>query len=208
MLNAFPSETDPHASSNATRDDAEAVDNYRIALAGDQRDTLSEPLVFLHKGLQRERIASAMLMKLTTVKDSANDAALLYDYFINGFNGLRRDFRQAFYPLLREYCLPDDSIDRLLARIERDMPSQSALNEKASKVILSISKGYAPNRSEKKLLASFARELQRHVAISNAAIFPIARLRLDDAAREQLSAQLRAIRAASGETSEQNGECS
>jgi hypothetical protein len=107
------------------------------------------------------------------------------------------DEEEDFFPLLRRRCLPEDDVEQVLGILSADHKADAV---KAAKVLAlldaSVAARTAPgSRPEgRATLNEFASQERQHLALENAVVLPIARLRLSEADLRALSGRLAARR--------------
>ena len=107
------------------------------------------------------------------------------------------DEEEDLFPLLRRRCLPEDELGALLGALSADHHDDQ---ERASALVTVLEKavadGIAPghDRESRCLFTDFAMLERRHIALENAVVLPIARLRLTDADLQALSRRMAARR--------------
>lgn len=107
------------------------------------------------------------------------------------------DEEEDVFPLLRRRCLPEDDIEEILGRLGREHAEDKALSERARDVLNAcLIVRQAPHAIEggAEALKSFAQHERRHLALENAVIIPLARLRLSGSDIEMLGRRFMARR--------------
>jgi len=91
------------------------------------------------------------------------------------------------FPLLRRRCLPEDEIDRAIARLTGDHDAARPETRRTIAILERIEAGgRAPDTDERRALADYAARTERHLTLENAVILPLARSRLTPADLETL----------------------
>lgn len=161
-------------------------------------DLLREPLVWFFAEHYRHRDVCARLLTLSA--SVTFDESALRDVF--GF--LERDLpihiideEDDLFPLLRRRCEPDDQIESVLGMLSgehandiRDAAAVKALVKKAA----AEERGLACYKEAPLVIGPFCRQQKRHIAVENAVILPIARLRLTENDLKNLGRRLAARR--------------
>lgn len=91
------------------------------------------------------------------------------------------DEEEDLFPLLRRRCLPEDEIEEILGRLGREHAEDKALSERARDVLNACLIVRQPPQAidgGAEALATFAHHERRHLALENAVLIPLARLRL------------------------------
>lgn len=107
------------------------------------------------------------------------------------------DEEDDLFPLLRRRCQPSDELDSVLGALSAehrdDLDRTRALIAELERA---LADGRVPghDRENRRLFTEFARHERRHIALENAVVLPIARLRLTVADLRSLSVRLAARR--------------
>ena len=107
------------------------------------------------------------------------------------------DEEEDLFPLLRRRALPEDEIENVLGRLSaehRTDATQSQVVRERLEAALIAQRAPALDPEVKSVLLTFARHELRHLALENAVVLPIARLRLTAADLTALSRRLAARR--------------
>jgi hemerythrin-like domain-containing protein len=107
------------------------------------------------------------------------------------------DEEEDLFPMLRRRCEPEDDLESVLgvlsAEHRSDITAAGAVREKLQ-ACLDERKAPGLDFATRKALTDFARHQRRHIALENAVVLPIARLRLDAADLRTLGRRLAARR--------------
>lgn len=107
------------------------------------------------------------------------------------------DEEDDLFPLLRRRCQPADELDAVLGALSAEHRNDL---QQARALIVALEQalggGGAPghDRETRRLFTDFAQHERRHIAVENAVVLPIARLRLTAADLRSLSVRLAARR--------------
>jgi len=107
------------------------------------------------------------------------------------------DEEDDLFPLLRRRCQPTDELDAVLGALSAEHRDDL---QQARAVVTALEQalggGGAPgfDRETRRLFTDFAQHERRHIAVENAVVLPIARLRLTAADLRSLSVRLAARR--------------
>ncbi len=101
---------------------------------------------------------------------------------------------QAFFPLLREHCEPQDGIDRVLDRLSGDHAIDNKFREDLVRALSNAADGGDLDASVRRQFRAFSEHVRQHIALENAVVLPIARARLNAAALQRLDELLQALR--------------
>lgn len=161
-------------------------------------DLLREPLVWFFAEHYRHREVCARLLTLSTAV--AFDESALSD--VRSF--MERDLpvhiideEDDLFPLLRRRCEPDDQIEKVLGMLSgehaNDMRDAAAVKALVTNAVKE-KRGLACYRETRAMIEPFCSQQKRHIAVENAVILPIARLRLTDSDLKNLGRRLAARR--------------
>ena len=107
------------------------------------------------------------------------------------------DEEEDFFPLLRKRCLAEDDIDDVLDRLTSEHSADKALSSGIRDTLnacVILRKPPCAIEGGAEALRTFAAQERRHLALENAVIIPIARLRLNADDLKSLSERLLARR--------------
>lgn len=100
---------------------------------------------------------------------------------------------QAFFPLLRENCEPQDGMDRLLARLSAEHETDDEFRQKLAPALSRAAEGGELDSSTRRKLRVFSEHLRQHIALENAVVLPIARARLTGPKLDRLGELLKSL---------------
>ena len=145
-------------------------------------ELLREPLVWFFAEHYRHRDVCKHLLLMAESDD----------FDCNVYKGVRSflehdlpmhilDEEEGLFPLLRKRCEPDDQIEKILDMLSGehvgDMRESDAVCDLLDRAI-SERFGLANYKETSKIVLPFCKSQQRHIAVENAVVLPIARLRL------------------------------
>lgn len=107
------------------------------------------------------------------------------------------DEEEDLFPLLRRRCLPEDDVEGVLGVLSAEHKVDGVLGVQVRDYLEAcLEQHTAPGAdlSRRKDLKAFASQERRHLALENAVVLPIARLRLSDEDLRGLSRRLAARR--------------
>lgn len=161
-------------------------------------ELVREPLEFLFAEHYRHRQMCRALEQLAQHQEFAGDSAAELDAFIGRDLAFHvQDEEEDLFPLLRRRCAPEDEIDAILEVLSGEHALDKRLAAAAADVLKkSIVRGVPVSAIEggPAALQHLAEQERRHLALENAVIMPIARLRLTAADKEALAAAFAARR--------------
>ena len=94
--------------------------------------------------------------------------------------------KRDLFPILRQRAEPDDGVDVLLARLERDDQDMADARNRVLKILWAMSVGRHVSAERRAQLAAYAKTERERLALEKAVMMPLARVRLTQADREQL----------------------
>lgn len=160
--------------------------------------TPHDPLEFiLSEHLNHRRMCNALeRLAALTEFDAARITAML-DYIRFDLTLHVIDEEEDFFPLLRKRCLAEDDIDDVLDRLTSEHSEDKALSSSVRDTLnacVILRKPPCAIEGGAEALLTFAAQERRHLALENAVIIPIARLRLNAEDLHSLSKRLLARR--------------
>lgn len=161
-------------------------------------DLLNEPLVWLFAEHYRHRDICARLTRLST-EVVCDEPALreVIDFFEIDLPLHIIDEEDDLFPLLRRRCEPEDQIERVLGMLSLDHSRDQTAAAKVKDLMeraLEKQTGLACLADAGTIIANFCALQKNHIALENAVVLPIARLRLSDTDLGALSKRLSARR--------------
>lgn len=163
-----------------------------------QADLLNEPLNFFFAEHFRHRQLCAMIDALSAaVVYDADRVDQVVDFLRLDAAVHIIDEEQDLFPLLRRRCLPEDELERVLGVLSVEHRADAVLGG----VVRTHLEACQSTRSapgldpeKRKALSAFATQERRHLALENAVVLPIARLRLTADDLQNLGRRLAARR--------------
>jgi hemerythrin-like domain-containing protein len=161
-------------------------------------DLLTDPIAWFFAEHQRHR-QFCDLMQRTSLASLYDEKALLWllDFVVNELPMHVLDEERDLFPLLRARAEPEDNIDQVLDRLSdehgKDLDRATAVRrylEACLRMEVPIKRSYMRRRA----LEAFAIQERSHLALENAVVLPIARLRLSESDLAKLSRGLAARR--------------
>jgi hemerythrin-like domain-containing protein len=157
---------------------------------------LREPLEFLFAEHYRHRQMCRALEQLAALSEFAGVSMRSVERFLSHDLVLHvKDEEEDFFPLLRQRCEPEDDIDAVLDQLSEEHRADERY-ARAAQVALSVSlaNGVAisQTRGGADALLRLAAQERRHLALENAVVMPIARIRLAERDLQHLSSRFAA----------------
>lgn len=161
-------------------------------------DLVRDPLSFFFAEHYRHRQLCKMIDELSTATffDGAKIARVA-DFLRFEAPIHIIDEEEDLFPLLRRRCLEEDDLEGVLGVLAADHKADAVLGAAVRRHLEhSLETRLAPggDLEKRKALASFAAQERRHLALENAIVLPIARLRLSEEDLASLSRRLAARR--------------
>jgi iron-sulfur cluster repair protein YtfE (RIC family) len=160
---------------------------------------LSEPLHFFFAEHFRQRQLFNCLDQLAAAETLDPDLAAAILAFMRNDMVLHLLDEQDLFPLMQQRCSPQDEIEPVVSVLLAD---HAGHRRQASKIIRGLEKAMAEAQPPQgyrglgKAMRDFARKERRHLALENAVVLPLARLRLKAGDLDFLSRSLTARRVA------------
>ena len=160
-----------------------------------EADLIEVPLEFIFADHHRQRQAALMLNLIAAGGFEENGVRNLIKFLNEDFARHIADEELGFFPLLRERCLPEDKIDALIARLVDEHKDDESHGGAAITLLENRLAGHDLNEKEKEKISAFAEHILQHLAVENAVLLPIARVRMDADSLKALSIMLKERRA-------------
>ncbi len=157
---------------------------------------LSDPLEYFFADHHRQRQAAHIILMIADGQFSERGVKALIDFLETDFTRHVADEEISFFPLLRQNCLPEDGMDALLDKLVEDHKDDETAGAEAVELLKARLGGRRLKEEECEALRTFAEHIKSHLALENAALLPIARLRMDPHALGLLSNSLQERRKA------------
>ncbi|MEZ5862937.1 MAG: hemerythrin domain-containing protein [Geminicoccaceae bacterium] len=157
---------------------------------------LRRPLDFLTADHHRHRVLCRLADTLAAKTGSDPGLARSVGTFISRDMAIHViDEEQDLFPLLRRRAVPEDAIDAVLGRLAAEHGSSGVLAARLGRALDEAALTARPlDRSTRLDLAEFARGEREHLALENAIVMPLARLRLTTGDLRALSLRMAARR--------------
>lgn len=166
----------------------------RAQVAETPDDLLSDPIAWFFAEHHRHR-QFCDLMQRASMAPTFDEEVLswLLDFVVHELALHVLDEEEDLFPLMRSRARPEDDLDRLLGRLSaehaKDLTRAAAVRhhlEACLRQQVPISR----NNVRRRALESFAAQERSHLALENAVVLPIARLRLTERDLVELSNRL------------------
>lgn len=161
-------------------------------------ELVHEPLTMLFAEHYRHRQLCKLIDRVGTATILLRDEAQeILDFLRHDMPLHIIDEEDDLFPLLRRRCQPADELDAVLGALSaehRDDLEQSRTLTRALEQAMSDDQAPARDRTTRRLFTDYAQHERRHIALENAVVLPIARLRLSATDLRSLSTRLAARR--------------
>ena len=152
---------------------------------------IDDPIEFIFADHLRQRQAAIILTMVAAGDFDRNGVRNLVTFFKKDFAFHIADEELGFFPLLREQCLAEDKIDSLIARLVDEHKGDETLGDEVIKLLEARLEGEELSKRAAAKLSSFAEHILQHLAVENAVLLPIARVRMNNASLDALSKMLK-----------------
>jgi len=139
---------------------------------------INRPIDYIFAEHNRQREASIMLLMIAAGEIDTRGMTKLIKFFEIDFALHIGDEEVALFPLLRQHCLAEDKIDRILLRLQDEHRKDEASVEDVIDVLKGRLAGVPLTANTSLRLRSFADHIHSHLALENGVVLPIARVRL------------------------------
>lgn len=159
---------------------------------------LREPLVWFFAEHYRHRDVCRRLLRLCgTIEHDADALEEIVDFLENDLALHVIDEEDDLFPLMRRRCAPEDQIETVLGMLSgehaKDLDQARAVSALVTSAV-SDRRGLATYPEAEAVIEPFCAFQQRHIAVENAVVLPIARLRLTAGDLRSLGQRLAARR--------------
>ncbi len=157
---------------------------------------LRRPLDYLMADHHRQRVLCRLADELAAAGGPEVELALTLGNFIARDMAIHViDEEQDLFPLLRRRAVPEDAIDAILGRLAAEHASAGVLVARLGRALGEAALSGRPlDRSTRRDLVELARGEREHLALENAIVMPLARLRLTESDLRALSLRMAARR--------------
>jgi hemerythrin-like domain-containing protein len=155
---------------------------------------INSPLNFIFAEHHRQREAASILTMLADGEFDVKGVKALLEFLEVDFALHIGDEELALFPMLREHCLPEDHVDRILERLEDEHREDEASVEAVAEVLRERLSSNSIVEGDKRRLRLFAEHIRQHLALENGVLLPIARVRLREQELRVLSDMFKARR--------------
>ena len=148
---------------------------------------IDSPLNFIFAEHHRQREAASILTMLADGEFDLGGVKALLLFLEKDFALHIGDEELALFPMLREHCLPEDNVERILDRLEDEHREDESSVEAVAEILRASISENAMKEDGKRRLRLFAEHICQHLALENGVLLPIARVRLREQELKMLS---------------------
>lgn len=156
---------------------------------------IDDPIEFIFADHHRQRKASLILNMVAAGDFEETGIGALIKFMKEDFALHIADEELGFFPLLRERCLAEDQIEPLIARLVAEHKDDESVGDTVIALLEKRLAGEKLSYDATRRISAFAEHILQHLAIENAVLLPIARVRMDKASLKVLSGMLKERRA-------------
>lgn len=180
--------TDPPTEHKGGNGDRE---NDSWAISPMSIDLIDNPIDFILAEHHRQREAAMLLTRIADGEYDAGGVEALRDFLEEDFALHIGDEEIALFPILREHCLPEDNVDRIMERLLAEHRDDETLGEETVEILNRLLAGESLTENAGRRLRRFAEHICQHLALENGVLLPIARVRLGVHVLDELADILR-----------------
>ena len=159
-------------------------------------ELLDEPLEFIFADHFRQRFVCSLIRQIAEGREVSQSEATEMGYFLVHDLPLHHaDEEEDLFPALIKSARPEDNIKQTIARLNDDHIIGSAETSRVRNLLSEFALGTA-NRSKSALrtLKLYAQSENKHLAIENSVVLPIARVRLSKRQLQPMSNSMKSRR--------------
>ncbi len=139
---------------------------------------INSPLDFIFAEHYRQREAANILTMIADGEFNAEGVQSLIEFLETDFDIHISDEEIVLFPILKQHCLPEDNVERIIDRLQDEHREDEASNETIISILKSMKGANNLNRRQKSQIRAFAEHICQHLALENGVLLPIARVRL------------------------------
>ncbi len=170
----------------------------RVEIEAPAESMLQDPLVWFFAEHYRHRqvcqklseSAQSVILNVSQTKD-------ILEFLENDLPLHIIDEEDDLFPLLRRRCEPEDKLERTLGMLSGEHASDMNIGKDLVSVLrqtLKNGRGLGTSQRAKDVIETFTTSQRRHIALENAVVLPIAKMRLTKADKKALGRRLAARR--------------
>ena len=152
---------------------------------------IDSPLDFIFAEHHRQRQAALILTMIADGDFNKTGVTRLIDFLESDFALHIMDEELSFFPTLKSRCVPEDNIEALITRLVEEHRKDESVSEEVLTILKTSVLAEKMSEDEARCLRAFAEHIRQHLAVENAVLLPIARVRLDEAELAFLSKEMK-----------------
>lgn len=159
-------------------------------------DLLDEPLEFIFADHFRQRFVCSLIRQIAEGRGVSGDEATEIGNFLTHDLPLHHiDEEQDLFPALLKSARPEDDIKQTIARLRDDHTIGNEESARVRKILSEFSVGSSVrSKSAIRILKIYAQSENKHLAIENSVVLPIARVRLSKRQLQSMSNSMKSRR--------------
>lgn len=170
----------------------------RVEIEGPAPEMLKEPLIWLFAEHYKHRQICQRLMEYShSVILNVKQTKEILEFLETDLPLHIIDEEDDLFPLLRRRCEPEDRLERTLGMLSGDHAADLTVSQDLIAVLkqaLVDKRGLGTSQKAKDIIEAFCTSQKHHIALENAVVLPIARLRLLQSDKIALGRRLAARR--------------
>lgn len=169
----------PNNNNGGDDGDGDGHDPWTIEKSPD--GLIDRPLDFIFAEHHRQREAASILTMVADGEYNKRGVTSLIEFLETDFVIHIGDEELALFPLMKERCLPEDNVERVIERLREEHREDETVGETVIEILKSMGDSNTLRHHEKTRLRSFADHILQHLALENGVLLPIARVRFERA---------------------------
>ena len=154
-------------------------------------ELMDEPIEYFFAEHHRQRQAADILILVANGENDKRGVERLIKFLEQDYARHVGDEEVGFFPILRQQCIPEDNIESLIKRLCDEHKNEESIGNDVLTVLREVQSDVALSAEKKRKLRVFAEHTRQHLAVENAVLLPIARVRMDEESLKALSVILK-----------------
>ncbi|GJL94564.1 MAG: hypothetical protein DHS20C05_09690 [Hyphococcus sp.] len=154
-------------------------------------ELMDEPIEYFFAEHYRQRQAADALILVANGEYDKQGVERLINFLERDYARHVGDEEVGFFPLLRQQCIPEDNIESLIKRLCDEHKNEENIGKDVLALLKELQTGATMSVEKKRKLRVFAEHTRQHLAVENAVLLPIARVRMDEGSLKALSVILK-----------------
>lgn len=139
---------------------------------------IESPLDFIFAEHHRQREAATILTMIADGDFNKRGVRSLIKFLETDFDIHIGDEEIVLFPVLKQHCLPEDNVARVIDRLQDEHREDESTNEVVISILKSMGDENSLSKKDRRRLRVFAEHIRQHLALENGVLLPIARVRL------------------------------